>query len=389
MRIYWIHGLYSTIVFGEKVWGGLVRTKSTQLLLKSIIPSAEIIDVVIKRPFEMTRKQSSGFLQFPLEISSIIMRGFSKFLRKIPPLRRLGIGLNSISTKMRCRDLYEKLSKDNGEYLLVVDSIRGYMAIQSVFDKIASKALAVLYLSHNYEPEFVGSKFLWNYLEKVERRIITSSDLVLAVSMRDFKVFKHKYGVDDGKVIFLPNIYPVDGLELSKFKSPSISLILPDNWGTNAIHSTISYISEAVRMSEKVKKLVIVGRIAGKISQQKKWGDAVIETYSFIRSRRKFLETIGKAHIGVNFAFKSAGTNVKKYDYALTKQVVLSNFIGAKGDLLPYEYTFLDKYDLASKIDQIFDRDYLKMGEENALFAHKLYQKAKKKIKAKLLEMLK
>jgi len=378
-------------VFGEKSWGGLVRTKSTQLLLKNIIPSAELIEVVIKPPFKkiMKKKGNPEILELPLKRNQIFIRGVSKFLRSLSPLSNFSTGIGSLSTSMRCEKFLQKVLRNKEKYLLVIDSIRGYISIKQIFDKIADNSLAVLYLSHNYEPEFIGSKILWNCIEKVEKQIIRNSDLVLAVSMRDSKVFKYRYGVDRQKIVLLPNIYPVEGLKVLKVNSPSVSLVLPDNWGVKAISKAINYISTSIQMSENVKNVIIIGEIAGKLSKKKEWGKSVIETYGFIKSRRKFLEIIGRGHIGLNFAFKSAGTNVKKYDYAITKQVVLSNILGAKGDLLPYEYTFIDEYDLASKIDQIFDRDYLKMGEENALFAHKLHKKAKEKIKAKLLEIVK
>jgi len=391
LRIYWVHGLYSTEVFGEKSRGGLVRTKGVQLLLKDIIPSTEIIDVVVKPPFRKiaTEKGESEILEFPLERNRIFIRAVSKFLRSLSPLSNFGVGIGSLSTGVRCEKFLRRVLRNKEKYLLVIDSIRGYMSIKQIFDELADNSLAVLYLSHNYEPEFVGSKILWSYIEKVERNVIRSSDLVLAASLRDSKVFKCKYGVDEQRMVVLPNIYPVEGLKISKTNSPSVTLVLPDNWGVKAITNAIDYISMSIRMSEKVKNVIIIGGIAGGISRQKEWGGSVVETYGFIKSRRKFLEVIGRGHIGLNFAFKSAGTNVKKYDYAITEQVVLSNILGAKGDLLPYEYTFMDEYDLASKIDQVFDEDYLRMGEQNASFAHKLYRTAKEKIKKKLLEILK
>ena len=390
MRIYWIHGLYSIVVFGEKSWGGLVRTKHAQHLLKGIIPSAKLIDVVIKPPFKkLTREEPSEILELPLRRNQMFTRILSKFLRKISPLNNFGTGIGSLSTGVNCKKFLWKVLRNREKYLLVIDSIRGYASIKQIFDKIADNSLAVLYLSHNYEPEFIGSKILWRHIEKMERWIIRNSDLVLAASMRDSKLFKRKYGINGQRILFLPNVYPVKGLKISKADSPSVSLVLPDNWGIKAIENTVSRISTAIQMSEKVKNVIVVGEAAGKVSKQKEWGGSGIETYGFIKSRRKFLETIGRGYIGLNFAFKSAGTNVKKYDYAITKQVVLSNVSGARGDILPHEYTFIDEYDLASKIDQIFDEDYFKMGEQNALFAHKLYKIAREKIKERLLEILK
>ena len=47
------------------------------------------------------------------------------------------------------------------------------------------------------------------------------------------------------------------------------------------------------------------------------------------------------------------GTNERKYDYAMAGLVVFSDNLGVRGDLLPHEYTYVDSYDLAAKLEQL------------------------------------
>ena len=63
-----------------------------------------------------------------------------------------------------------------------------------------------------------------------------------------------------------------------------------------------------------------------------------------------------------------AGSNERKYDYAMAGLIVFSDTMGARGDLLPYEYTYVDSQDLAAKLEQLLqlgkDR-IVEMGDQN------------------------
>ncbi len=63
-----------------------------------------------------------------------------------------------------------------------------------------------------------------------------------------------------------------------------------------------------------------------------------------------------------------AGSNERKYDYAMAGLVVFSDTMGTRGDLLPNEYTYVDSQDLAAKLEQLlqFGKDRIvEMGKQN------------------------
>ena len=387
MRVFWVRGQYGDVIFREKDFGGLVRTKYAQEIMKTIFPNSNIIDVAIKRPFRNDDEISGNYISLPLKKKQIVARAFFKIFRKTPLTADFGITAASFYVQVNGTKLLEELRKYR-KNVVVIDSLGGYLSIRHIFDKLVKHSMAILYLSHNFEPEFTSLKIFRERIKKIEKEIMNKADVIFAASMRDSRIFEHKYGISCRKIVVFPNIFPLEGLKLSKEKMRSVSLVVSGKWNRKYVEKMLEKLHRSILICQSVDKIIFVGPILSKFSRRKKW-PCMVEAYDFIESRREFLETIGKAHVGLNFSFRLGGTNVRKYDYALTEQVVLSDMLGARGDLLPHEYAFVDEYDLASKIDQIFDRDYLKMGEENALFAHKLYKKAKEKIKAKLLEIVK
>jgi len=386
LKIFWIRGRYGSVIFKEKSSGGLVRTKYAQEMMKTIFPDSDIIDVVIKRPFRNGDEISGNYISLPLKKKQIVARTFFKIFRKIPLTADFGITASSFYVQVDGTKLLEELKKYR-KNVVVIDSLGGYLSIRHIFDKLVKHSMAILYLSHNFEPEFTSLRIFRGRIEKIEKEIMNKADVIFATSMRDSRIFEDKYGISCRKIVVFPNIFPLEGLKLSKEKMRSVSLVVSGKWDRKYVEKMLEKLHRSILICQSVDKIIFVGPILSEFSRRKKW-PCMVEAYDFIESRREFLETIGKAHIGLNFSFRLGGTNVRKYDYALTAQVVLSDTLGTRGDLLPHEYVFVDEYDLASKIDQIFDGNYLKMGKENALFAHTLYEKAKEKIKLKLFEML-
>ncbi len=85
----------------------------------------------------------------------------------------------------------------------------------------------------------------------------------------------------------------------------------------------------------------------------------------------------------------AGGTNQRKYDYAMAGLVVFSDNLGARGDLLPNEYTYVDSYDLAAKLNQFLELKKTEieekgMGNRNyvLLLAEKQKEKLHKVLKA-------
>ena len=78
-----------------------------------------------------------------------------------------------------------------------------------------------------------------------------------------------------------------------------------------------------------------------------------------------------------------AGSNERKYDYAMAGLVVFSDKLGARGDLLPNEYTYVDGYDLAAKLDQLleFGKEKLtEMGTQNRKHTISLADKQRERL---------
>jgi hypothetical protein len=93
-----------------------------------------------------------------------------------------------------------------------------------------------------------------------------------------------------------------------------------------------------------------------------------IKYFDFIPSKLDYLKLLGRSWIGINIGIHLAGTNERKYDYAEAGTVVFSDILGVRGDFLPHEYTYIDRYDLAAKIEQLFELGKVtitEMGKEN------------------------
>jgi hypothetical protein len=78
-----------------------------------------------------------------------------------------------------------------------------------------------------------------------------------------------------------------------------------------------------------------------------------------------------------------SGTNERKYDYAEAGTVVFSDTLGARGDLLPHEYTYVDSHDLAAKINQLLEFGKVsitEMGAENRKHVLSMAEKARQRL---------
>lgn len=63
--------------------------------------------------------------------------------------------------------------------------------------------------------------------------------------------------------------------------------------------------------------------------------------------------------------------------------VVLSDNLGARGDLLPNEYTYVDSYDLTAKLEQLIEMGkdrIVEMGKHNRTHALSLAEKQREKL---------
>ena len=195
---------------------------------------------------------------------------------------------------------------------------------------------------------------------KLERDAIVMADLVIACSERD-KLKYIEMGAKDA--VFYPNIYPLnDFIPIAKDKSPSICIVSRGHWGSKADRS-LEEIFKALSYVEMSINVYVIGVKPKQVPKNVR-----LHHYGFMQSKLDYLTLLSKSWIGINLGFHMAGSNERKYDYAMAGLVVFSDTMGARGDLLPIEYTYVDSQDLTAKLEQLLQlgKDkIIKMGEQN------------------------
>ena len=122
MRVFWVRGQYGDVIFREKDFGGLVRTKYAQEIMKTIFPNSNIIDVAIKRPFRNDDEISGNYISLPLKKKQIVARAFFKIFRKTPLTADFGITAASFYVQVNGAKLLEELRKYR-KIVVVIDSL--------------------------------------------------------------------------------------------------------------------------------------------------------------------------------------------------------------------------------------------------------------------------
>ncbi len=207
---------------------------------------------------------------------------------------------------------------------------------------------------------------------RLERDAVANFDLVVACSQMECL----KY-LDMGarKASFYPNIYPTDDFKaIDKDQIPSICIVLRGHWGSVAEKSLESVFSALGHINQTIK-VYMIGTRPKKIPK-----NVIIENHGFIPSKTAYLKLLSKSWVGINMGIHMAGTNERKYDYAEAGLVVFSDSAGSRGDLLPYEYAFVDSFDLAAKIVQLLEfgpQKIAEMGKENRRLALLLAEKGR------------
>lgn len=260
------------------------------------------------------------------------------------------------------------LGKLNSPRIFVIDE---FFSLPLVDLRELKKLGTVIYVSSDLASDFFGAnRIASSLMRRLERDKIGFIDIVVACSERD----RLKYLEMGAKnVIFYPNIYPITEFESGdKDCEPSISIVLRDYWGSRAIAS-LKKVFAALSYIDKPIKIYMIGTKPERAPK-----NIELQYIDFIPSKLDFLKTLNKSWIGINLGIHLGGTNQRKYDYAMAGLVILSDNLGARGDLLPYEYTYVDSYDLAAKLDQLLElgKEKLeKMGLENRKQALSLAEK--------------
>jgi hypothetical protein len=208
---------------------------------------------------------------------------------------------------------------------------------------------------------------------KYERDFVPHVDLVVACSEMEQLQYLE---MGARKAIYYPNLYPSADFEPSdKDQIPSISIVMREHWGSRG-EKALKRIFKAIACLDRQIKIYVIGMKPQKVPK-----NVVLEHIRFIPSTLNYLRKISKSWIGINVGIHMGGTNKKKYDYAEASLVVFSDSLGARGDLLPHEYTYSDSHDLAAKIRKLLEYDrahIIEMGRENRKYALDLAEKKRK-----------
>ena len=257
----------------------------------------------------------------------------------------------------RTECLISFLSQIDKPKIFIVDE---FFSINSVRIEELKKLGQVIYVSSDLGSDFYGDNYVASKLMyKLEKHVITLPDLVVACSERD----RLKYlQMGAKKTLFYPNIYPTD-FELSdKDVSPSVAIVLGGHWGPTSKKS-LEEVLAALACTGQPIKVNMIGVNPKKIAK-----NIQLTHYSYIPRREEYLKTLTKSWIGINLGIHAGGTNQRKYDYAMAGLVVFSDIFGARGDLLPNEYTYVDDADLAAKLKQLLNlgkERIIEMGQQN------------------------
>jgi hypothetical protein len=275
----------------------------------------------------------------------------------------------------RTNVLINFLRKLNSPKIFLIDE---YVSIRIVNLKILKLLGSIVYVSQDvaYDHFNFGNNIITKTLMyKLERDAVALSDLVVACSERD----RLKYlEMGARKVLFYPNIYPIAEFEPgNKDQTPSISIVLRGHWGSRAERS-LDKIFKALSRVDKEIRVYMIG-----IKPQQVPKNIELQHYARIPSKLDYLNTLSKSWIGINIGIHMGGANERKYDYAMAGLVVFSDTLGVRGDLLPHEYTYVDSYDLAAKLEQLleFGKEMIvEMGKQNRKQALSLAEKQREKL---------
>lgn len=237
----------------------------------------------------------------------------------------------------------------------------------------------IAFNQYGFDDSLITRKLMF----RLERDAIAHVDLIVACSEMDML----KY-IEMGarKAVFYPNIYPTNEFEpCEKDKMPSISIILRDHWGYRAEQSLETILNALAYLGMQIK-VYLIGIKPPKVPK-----NIVLEYHEFIQSKLDYLKVLSTSWIGINAGIHKAGTNERKYDYAEAGTVVLSDTLGARGDLLPHEYTYVDSHDLAAKIIQLLEfgkASLTEMGKQNRNHALSMAEKEQRKLWDSISEII-
>jgi hypothetical protein len=210
---------------------------------------------------------------------------------------------------------------------------------------------------------------------RLERDALVHVDLVVACSeMERLKYLE----MGARNAVFYPNVYPTADFEpCSKDKTPSISIVLRGHWGSRAEQSLETIFNAFACLNGQIR-VYMIGIRPKRVPK-----NVNLDYTEFIQSKADYLKVLSKSWIGINVGIHMAGSNERKYDYAEAGTVVFSDKLGARGDMLSHEYTYVDSHDLAAKINQLLEFGKVsitEMGAENRKCVLSIAEKARQRL---------
>lgn len=372
-------------------YGQNARTQGFLSVLVNILQElghdVDIVKVRIAHPFRKSKISQDKQLLINFSKSTIVYRGVLKFLKvifnRLSPnyFKNLMNQIDSMIVSCDVNELKRKLANTSDKVILIFDDISSCYLFKDIRILKESDNTMIFYLSHDYYIDAI-TPILKNKIKSCEENIIRVADLVITSGSRDLELYRASYYSKRNNFISFANVFPPinppysitklsEALSTDREKDPTIVLNIGAKVLEKHILTYLGEVSEAVRELENLKILVIGEKLIRYLDKFK-WGKNKIEPISYISSRLGFLRQLSRAHIGVNYAYKSVGTNVKRFDFALAGLVILSRHPGSRGEFLPYEYVYIDPIDLRVKLRKLLECNLGKMGEENRVEAIKI-----------------
>jgi hypothetical protein len=328
------------------------------------------------------------FLKSPKDMRDGIIRRLHG-RKNLPMLIRYGGFTTVLSQAMyqyfarsaRTDNLLRLLEKMNPPRVFLIDE---FFSLNVIDLKNLKDLGSIVYVSSDvahdfYKDNTAASKLMY----KFEKEMINLPDLIIACSERD----RLKYSqMGSNKVIYYPNIYPLEDFELrDKDPTPSMSIVLREHWGSRT-QASLEEVFQALGFINRPIKVYMIGAKPAKIPK-----NVELHFHDYIPSKLDYMKTLSKAWFGINLGVHSGGANQRKYDYAMAGLVVLSDTFGARGDLLPHEYTYVDSHDLAAKFEQLLElgkNEISQMGEKNRKQAFSLARRRREDLQKAISDVM-
>ena len=328
------------------------------------------LQVLLKSPGD-THKGLLTRLSHKKQKHILTEKGFLSILSRALYLR--------FGTSARANKLIHLLTKVSSPKVFLIDEFLSlnFLDLKSLrlLGPIIYVSQDIAYNRFGFADNFVTRKLMF----RLERDAVVNVDLVVACSeMERLKYLE----MGAKKAIFYPNIYPTIEFDTcSKDEMPSICIVLREHWGSKAKQSLETIFNALARIDRQIR-VYLIG-----IKPQKVPKNITLKHFKFIPSKLNYLKVLSSSWIGINVGIHKAGTNERKYDYAEAGIVVLSDYFGSRGDLLPHEYTYIDGHDLTAKIEQLLQfgkKSLEEMGKKNRNHVLFLANKKRKNVLAYL-----